>query len=46
MKVDIFHAMFSGALKPTSAVMSGKMKMKGDIGKAMKLESLMNKMLK
>ena len=37
--------MFQGNLKPTAAFMSGKMKMKGDISKAMKLESLMGKML-
>jgi putative sterol carrier protein len=30
-------------MKPTAAVMSGKMKLKGDIGKAMKLEGLMGK---
>lgn len=33
--------MFKGELKATSAFMSGKLKIKGDIGKAMKLEKLM-----
>ncbi|KAK8769413.1 hypothetical protein V5799_014122 [Amblyomma americanum] len=33
--------MFAGSLKPTAAFMSGKMKIKGDMGKAMKLEKLM-----
>ena len=36
--------MFSGALNPTTAFMSGQMKIKGDIAKAMKLESLMKQM--
>ena len=35
---------FVGKLKPTAAFMSGKMKLKGDMGKAMKLEKLMGKM--
>ena len=38
-----FVAMFSGKLKPTAAFMQGKLKIKGDMLKAMKLESLMNK---
>jgi len=46
LKADNFHKMFAGKLKPTSAFMSGKMKMKGDMSKAMKLEGLMNKMRK
>ncbi|XP_077549063.1 hydroxysteroid dehydrogenase like 2 [Haemaphysalis longicornis] len=33
--------MFAGSLKPTAAFMSGKMKIKGDMGKAMRLEKLM-----
>ncbi|XP_064477022.1 hydroxysteroid dehydrogenase-like protein 2 [Ornithodoros turicata] len=33
--------MFTGGLKPTAAFMSGKMKIQGDMGKAMKLEKLM-----
>lgn len=36
-----FVKMFKGELKATSAFMSGKLKIKGDIGKAMKLEKLM-----
>ena len=35
---------FSGKLKPTTAFMTGKMKIQGDMGKAMKLEKLMGKM--
>jgi putative sterol carrier protein len=38
-----FVAMFTGKLKPTAAFMKGKLKIKGDMLKAMKLESLMNK---
>ncbi|OQR67772.1 hydroxysteroid dehydrogenase protein 2-like [Tropilaelaps mercedesae] len=33
--------MFKGDLKPIAAFMSGKLKLKGDMGKAMKLEKLM-----
>ena len=33
-----------GKLKPTTAFMTGKMKLQGDMGKAMKLEKLMGKM--
>lgn len=36
-----FFDMFSGKLKATSAFMSGKLKIKGDLQKAMKLEKLM-----
>ncbi|KAA0190761.1 hypothetical protein HAZT_HAZT005092 [Hyalella azteca] len=43
LNADIFGKLFSGSMKPTAAVMSGKMKLKGDIGKAMKLEGLMGK---
>ena len=39
-----FVAMFTGKLKPTAAFMQGKLKIKGDMMKAMKLESLMNNM--
>ncbi|XP_071953061.1 hydroxysteroid dehydrogenase-like protein 2 [Antedon mediterranea] len=41
MKVDDFVKMFKGSLKPTTAFMMGKLKIKGDMGKAMKLEKLM-----
>lgn len=44
MKADDFHKVFSGQMKPTAAFMSGKMKISGDMGKAMKLESLMSKL--
>lgn len=36
-----FFAMFTGKLKPTSAFMSGKLKISGDMAKSMKLESLL-----
>ncbi len=39
-----FVDMFSGKLKPTSAFMSGKLKLSGDMGKAMALEKMMKKM--
>ncbi|XP_076029048.1 hydroxysteroid dehydrogenase like 2 isoform X3 [Oratosquilla oratoria] len=39
-----FFKMFTGSLKPTTAFMMGKMKLSGDMGKAMKLEKLMGKM--
>lgn len=41
MKSDVFNNMVTGKLKPTSAFMSGKLKIKGDMGLAMKLEKLM-----
>ena len=41
MKAEIFNKMASGAMKPTSAFMSGKLRIKGDMGLAMKLEKLM-----
>merc|ERR1739838_450546 len=44
MKSEDFFKMFSGSLKPTTAFMMGKMKLSGDMGKAMKLEKLMGKM--
>ncbi len=36
-----FEQMFKGKLKPTAAFMGGKLKIQGDMGKAMKLEKLM-----
>ncbi len=36
--------MLLGALKPTMAFMSGKMKLEGNMGKAIALEKLMGKM--
>ncbi|KAK3872690.1 hypothetical protein Pcinc_022239 [Petrolisthes cinctipes] len=44
MTSDNFFKMFSGSLKPTSAFMTGKMKISGDMGKALKLEKLMGKL--
>lgn len=39
-----FFKMFTGAIKPTTAFMTGKLKISGDMGKALKLEKLMGKM--
>jgi len=39
-----FGKMFAGELKPAAAFMSGKLKIKGNMGKAMKLEKLMGKL--
>merc|ERR1711935_196277 len=44
LKDTDFTKMFSGKLKPTTAFMTGKLKLQGDMGKAMKLEKLMGKM--
>jgi len=41
---ETFMNMFTGKLKPTSAFMSGKLKLKGDMALAMKLEKLMSQM--
>ena len=38
--------MFAGKLKPTTAFMTGKLKIEGNMGKAMALEKLMGKMQK
>ncbi|CAM9671994.1 hydroxysteroid dehydrogenase-like protein 2 [Lampetra fluviatilis] len=39
-----FVSMFAGKIKPTMAFMSGKLKIKGDMGMALKLEKLMSQM--
>merc|ERR1712117_10123 len=44
LKDSDFLAMFQGKLKPTNAFMTGKLKLKGDMGKAMALEKMMKKM--
>ena len=44
MTSDNFAKMFSGKLKPSSAFMTGKLKIKGDMTMAIKLEKLMKKM--
>ncbi|XP_004711003.1 hydroxysteroid dehydrogenase-like protein 2 [Echinops telfairi] len=44
MSTEDFVKMFSGKLKPTMAFMSGKLKIKGNMGLAIKLEKLMNQM--
>lgn len=41
MKDEDFVKMIRGQLKATTAFMSGKLKLKGDMGKAMKLEKIM-----
>jgi len=41
-----FGKMFSGKLKPTAAFMSGRLKISGNMGKAMKLEKLMAQLQK
>ncbi|XP_043221863.1 hydroxysteroid dehydrogenase-like protein 2 [Amphibalanus amphitrite] len=44
MSSDDFLKMFSGKLAPAAAFMTGKMKLSGDMGKAMKLEKMMGKL--
>jgi len=44
MTSNNFKKMFSGQLKPTTAFMSGRLKISGNMGKAMKLEKLMGQM--
>uniref|UniRef100_A0A8C9B6Q2 Hydroxysteroid dehydrogenase-like protein 2 n=1 Tax=Prolemur simus TaxID=1328070 RepID=A0A8C9B6Q2_PROSS len=44
MSADDFVKMFSGKLKPTMAFMSGRLKIKGNMALAIKLEKLMNQM--
>ena len=39
-----YHYHFTGKLNPTSAFMTGKLKMEGNLGKAMALEKVMKKM--
>ncbi|SIT77326.1 SCP2 sterol-binding domain-containing protein [Pontibaca methylaminivorans] len=39
---DTFRALFDGDLDPTSAFMSGKLKIDGDMGKAMQLAALIS----
>lgn len=41
MSTGDFLAMTQGKLNPTAAFMSGKLKMRGDMGLAMKLQSLL-----
>ncbi|KAJ8792643.1 hypothetical protein J1605_019862 [Eschrichtius robustus] len=44
MSTDDFVKMFSGKLKPTIAFISGRLKIKGNMALAIKLEKLMNQM--
>lgn len=39
--VDTFRAIFEGEMNPTSAFMSGKLSIDGDMGKAMQLASVL-----
>lgn len=39
---DTFRALFDGDLDPTGAFMSGKLKIDGDMGKAMQLAALIS----
>lgn len=41
MNTEIFNKVMSGNLKPSAAFMTGKLKIKGNMGLAMKLEKLM-----
>jgi putative sterol carrier protein len=41
LAMDDLEAMLAGDLAPTTAFMSGKLKVEGDMGVAMKLQSLM-----
>merc|ERR1712032_868774 len=41
-----FGKMFAGKLKPTAAFMAGRLKIEGNMGKAMKLEKMMGQMQK
>ena len=44
MDSENFFKVFSGNMKPTMAYMTGKLKIGGDLNKAMKLEKLMGKL--
>ena len=43
LKSENFQKMFAGKLSPTTAFMSGKLKIKGDTGLALKLDKIIGK---
>jgi putative sterol carrier protein len=42
MKADDFKNLVAGSLNPTAAFMSGKLKIKGNMGLALKLQTVLN----
>ena len=42
MKADDFKELVAGSLNPTAAFMSGKLKIKGNMGLALKLQTVLN----
>lgn len=42
MKADDFKDLVAGSLNPTAAFMSGKLKIKGNMGLALKLQTVLN----
>ena len=44
LKKDVMVGLFTGKQKAAAAYMTGKLKIKGDLGKAMKLEKLMSQL--
>ncbi|HLR08832.1 MAG TPA: SCP2 sterol-binding domain-containing protein [Bacillota bacterium] len=42
MNTDVFRSLVAGTLNPTSAFMGGKLKVKGNMGLALKLQTVLN----